>query len=53
MTFTSSKTNTKHNLFQACYILIIGLYLKEKGGTTVAYALDGKDNVSCIDLDHC
>lgn len=28
-------------------------YLKEKGGTTVAYALDGKDNVSCIDLDHC
>ena len=28
-------------------------YLKEKGGTTVAYALDGKDNVSCIDLDNC
>lgn len=28
-------------------------YLKEKGGTTVAYALDGKDNISCIDLDHC
>ena len=28
-------------------------YLKEKGGTTVAYALDGKDNVSCIDLDCC
>ena len=28
-------------------------YLKEKGGTTVAYALDGKDNVSCIDLDRC
>lgn len=28
-------------------------YLKEKGGTTIAYALDGKDNVSCIDLDHC
>ena len=28
-------------------------YLKEKGGTTVAYALDGKDNISCIDLDRC
>ena len=28
-------------------------YLKEKGGTTIAYALDGKDNISCIDLDHC
>ena len=28
-------------------------YLKEKGGTTVAYALDGKENISCIDLDHC
>ena len=28
-------------------------YLKEKGGTTIAYALDGKDKVSCIDLDHC
>lgn len=28
-------------------------YLKEKGGTTIAYALDGKDNVSCIDIDHC
>ena len=28
-------------------------YLKEKGGTTIAYALDGKDNVSCIDLDRC
>lgn len=28
-------------------------YLKEKGGTTVAYVLDGKDNISCIDLDHC
>lgn len=28
-------------------------YLKEKGGTTVAYALDGKDNVACIDLDGC
>ena len=28
-------------------------YLKEKGGTTIAYALDGKDNVACIDLDGC
>ena len=28
-------------------------YLKEKGDTTVAYALDGKDNISCIDLDRC
>ena len=28
-------------------------YLKEKGGTTIAYALDEKDNVSCIDLDRC
>ena len=28
-------------------------YLNEKGGTTIAYALDGKDNISCIDLDRC
>ena len=28
-------------------------YLKEKGGTTVAYALDGKDKVSCVDIDRC
>lgn len=28
-------------------------YLKEKGGSTIAYALDGKDNISCIDLDRC
>ena len=28
-------------------------YLKEKGGTTIAYTLDGKDNISCIDLDRC
>ena len=28
-------------------------YLKEKSGTTIAYALDGKDNISCIDLDRC
>ena len=28
-------------------------YLKEKGGTTIAYALDGKDNISCVDLDRC
>ncbi len=28
-------------------------YLKEKGGTTVAYALDGQDNISCIDIDRC
>ena len=28
-------------------------YVREHGGTTVAYALDGKDNISCIDLDHC
>ena len=28
-------------------------YLKEKGGTTIAYALDGKDNIACIDLDRC
>ena len=28
-------------------------YLKEKGGTTIAYALDGKDNIACIDLDGC
>ena len=28
-------------------------YVREHGGTTVAYALDGKDNVSCVDIDRC
>ena len=28
-------------------------YAKENGYTTVAYALDGKDGICCIDLDHC
>ena len=28
-------------------------YAKEKGGVTLAYALDGKDGICCIDLDHC
>ena len=28
-------------------------YLKEKGGTTIAYALDGKDKIACLDFDEC
>lgn len=28
-------------------------YAKENGGVALAYALDGKDNVACIDLDGC
>ena len=28
-------------------------YAKENGGVTLAYALDGKDGICCIDLDHC
>lgn len=28
-------------------------FAKENGGTTLAYALDGKDNIACIDIDHC
>ena len=28
-------------------------YAKEHGGVALAYALDGKDNIACIDLDHC
>lgn len=28
-------------------------FVKEKGYTTVAYALDGKDGICCIDLDGC
>lgn len=28
-------------------------YAKENGGVTLAYALDGKDNIACIDIDHC
>ncbi len=28
-------------------------YVREHGGTTVAYALDGKDKVSCVDIDCC
>lgn len=28
-------------------------YARENGATTVAYALDGKDKIACIDLDHC
>ena len=28
-------------------------YAKENGGVALAYALDGKDNICCIDLDHC
>ncbi len=28
-------------------------YVREHGGTTIAYALDGKDNVSCVDIDRC
>ena len=28
-------------------------YAKENGGETLAYALDGKDGICCIDLDHC
>lgn len=28
-------------------------YVREHGGTAVAYALDGKDKVSCVDIDRC
>ena len=28
-------------------------YAKENGGVCLAYALDGKDNIACIDLDGC
>ena len=28
-------------------------YAKEHGGVALAYALDGTDGISCIDLDHC
>lgn len=28
-------------------------YAKENGCETIAYALDGKDGICCIDLDHC
>lgn len=28
-------------------------YAKEKGGVCLAYALDGKDGIACIDLDGC
>ena len=28
-------------------------YASENGGVTLAYALDGKDKLACIDLDHC
>lgn len=28
-------------------------YAHENGGETLAFALDGKDGICCIDLDHC
>lgn len=28
-------------------------FAKTKGGETLAYCLDGQDNICCIDLDHC
>ena len=28
-------------------------YARENGGMALAYALDGKDGIACIDLDHC
>ncbi len=28
-------------------------YAKKNGGVALAYALDGKDNIACIDLDKC
>ena len=28
-------------------------YVKEQGGVCLAYALDGKDGIACIDLDGC
>ena len=28
-------------------------HARENGGDTLAYALDGKDNIFCIDVDHC
>ena len=27
--------------------------MREKGGTTIAYALDGKDKIACLDFDGC
>lgn len=28
-------------------------YVREHGGTTIAYALDGKDKIACLDFDEC
>ena len=28
-------------------------FARENGCVTIGYALDGKDNIACIDLDHC
>lgn len=28
-------------------------YAKKSGGVALVYALDGKDEIACIDLDHC
>lgn len=28
-------------------------FARENGCATIAYALDGQDNIACIDLDHC
>lgn len=28
-------------------------YAKKNGGVSLVYALDGKDEIACIDLDHC
>lgn len=28
-------------------------YAKKNGGVSLVYALDGKDDIACIDLDHC
>ena len=28
-------------------------YARENGGVALAYTLDGKDGIACIDLDHC
>ena len=43
----SDNPETWTNFEEACK------YARENGGDTLAYALDGKDNIFCIDVDHC
>lgn len=45
-----------------CFHILVGVvfvqsvsceYARENGGACLAYALDGKDGIACIDLDGC